>query len=151
MTKKHLTIAILAAGLTLAPLHAADQHEHGDKKHDHEEKKVDVTVPEGADALWAEIDVKRRALNDVVASKKMEGLHVAAESVKILAAAVPAKYADLAPDKRKRVEGQAKNVARVLDELHEEGEEGHWDSVTKKMAQLDAALKIMKEQTSGVK
>jgi len=40
-------------------------------------------------------------------------------------AAVPTRYADLAPDKKKRVEGQAKNIARVLDDLHEEGEEGH--------------------------
>ncbi len=64
---------------------------HDGKKHDHEEKKVDVTAPEGADALWAEIDAKHKALTEVTASKKTDGLHVAAESVKLLTAAVPAK------------------------------------------------------------
>jgi myo-inositol-hexaphosphate 3-phosphohydrolase len=151
MKIRHLTIAVLAAAFTAAPLQAADEHKHDGKKHDHEEKKVDVTVPDGADALWAEIDAKHKALSEVVASKKMEGLHVAAESVKVLTAAGPAKYADLAPDKKKRVEGQAKNIARVLDDLHEEGEEGHWDNVAKKLPQLEAALKIMKEQITGAK
>jgi len=135
----------------VAPLQAADEHKHDGKKHDHEEKKVDVTVPEGAGALWAEIDAKHKALSQVMASKKMDGLHVAAESVKLLTAVVPAKYADLAPDKKKRVEGQAKNIARVLDDLHGEGEEGHWDNVVKKLTQLEAALKIMKEQINAAK
>ncbi len=85
MKLRHLPIVILAAAFTVAPLQAADEHKHDGKKHDHEEKKVDVTVPEGAGALWAEIDAKHKALSQVM-SKKMDGLHVAAESVKLLTA-----------------------------------------------------------------
>ena len=68
--------------------------------------------------------------------------------MKILAGAVAGKYPSLAPDKKKRLEGQAKNVARVLDDVHDEGEGGHWDNATKKLSQLDAALKIMKSQAA---
>jgi len=139
---------MLAAAFTVAPLLAADEHKHDGKKHDHEEKKVDVTVPESTDALWAEIDARHKVVRDLVAAKKAQGLHEAAESVKILTAAAPSKYPDLTPDKRKRMEGQVKNVARVLDDVHNEGEGGHWDDAAKKLSQLEAALKIMRSQSA---
>lgn len=155
MKTNHIIIATITAALSLTPLYAADEkkpaakedhkHEKG-KKHDHEEKKVDVKIPETADALWAEIDAKHKALAAAVAAKKGDGLHQIAETLEALIAAVPAKHADLAADKQKRVEGQAKNVARVLDAIHEEGEEGHWDDVAKKLTQFDASLKIIKGQ-----
>jgi hypothetical protein len=83
-----------------------------------------------------------------VAGKKAAGIHELAETVEALVAAVPAKHADLAADKKKRVEGMSKNVGRVLDELHEEAEEGHWDDAAKKLKQADAAIKIIKGQVA---
>ena len=62
--------------------------------------------------------------------------------------AVPGKYAVLAADKKKRVEGMAKNVARVLDELHDAAKEGHWDVAAKKLPQVEAAVKIIKGQVA---
>lgn len=146
--KHHLIITIVATALCAAPVYGADEHKHESKKHDHEEKKVDVKIPESAEALWAEVDAKHKVLRDLVAAKKAEGLHEAAESVKALTAAAPSKYPDLAADKKKRMEGQAKNVARVLDDVHDEGEGGHWDDAVKKLSQLDAALKIMKSHAT---
>lgn len=145
---KHQLITIIAAVLCAASLYAADEHKHAGKKHDHEEKKVDIKIPESADALWVEIEAKHKVVADLVAAKKADGLHEAAESVKVLAGAAATKYPDLAADKKKRLEGQAKNVARVLDDVHEEGEGGHWDDATKKLSQLDASLKIMKSQVA---
>ena len=146
--KHPIIISIFIAALSAATLYAADEHKHDGKKHDHEEKKVDVKIPENAEALWVEIETKRKVVSDLVTAKKAEGLHEAAESVKILAAAAPAKYPDLAPDKKKRLDGQVKNVARVLDDLHDEGEAGDWETAAKKLSQLDAALKIMKSQVA---
>jgi hypothetical protein len=148
---KHIIVTILTAILGCASLHAAEEHKHDNKKHDHEEKKVDVKIPENAETLWIEIEARRKTVSDLVAAKRAEGLHEAAESVKILAAAAPGKYSDLAPDKKKRLEGQVKNIARVLDDLHDEGEAGDWETAAKKLSQLDAALKIMKSQVAGAR
>lgn len=59
---------------------------------------------------------------------------------------MPAKHADLAADKKKRVEGMVKNVARVLDAMHDEAEEGHWDDAAKKLGQVEGAMKLIKAQ-----
>ncbi len=108
--------------------------------------KVEVKIPDTADALWTEIDAKYKALAEIVAAKKGDAVVEAAETVEALVNAVPAKHADLAADKKKRVEGQAKNVARVLDELHDAAKEGHWDVAAKKLTQVEAALKIIRGQ-----
>ena len=142
--KHALIISIVAAAFCAAAVYGAEEHKHESKKHDHQEKKVEIKIPESADALWAEVDAKHKVLRDLVSAKKAEGLHETAESIKILTEAAPTKYPDLVADKKKRMEGQAKNVARVLDDVHDEGEGGHWDDAAKKLSQLDAALKIMK-------
>ena len=108
--------------------------------------QVEVKIPDTSDALWTEIDVKFKALSEIVAAKKGEAVVDAAETVEALVNAVPAKHTDLAADKKKRVEGQAKNVARVLDELHDAAREGHWDVAARKLTQVEAALKIIKSQ-----
>lgn len=156
MKTNHLIIATITAALSLAPLYGAeekkpagtDEHKHEKGKHDDHAKKVEVKIPETAEALWAEIDAKWKALTDLIAAKKSANLHVAAETVEALVTAVPTKYSDLAADKKKRVEGMAKNVARTLDAMHEEGEEGHWDDVAKKQTQIDAAIKLIKQQVA---
>ena len=107
---------------------------------------AEVKIPDTADALWTEIDAKYKALVEIVAAKKGDAVVEAAEAVEALVNAVPAKHADLAADKKKRVEGQAKNVARVLDELHDAAKEGHWDVAAKKLTQVEAALKIIRAQ-----
>ena len=83
-----------------------------------------------------------------MAAKKGETIVEAAETVEALVNAVPSKYADLAADKKKRVEGMAKNVARVLDELHDAAKENHWDVAAKKLPQVEAAVKIIKGQVA---
>ena len=157
MKTNRIIITAIAAAFSLSPLYGAEEkkpaakeepkHEAG-KKHDDHGKKVDVKIPETAEALWAEIDAKHKALTEAVAAKKADGLHEIAETLEALVNAVPAKHTDLAADKKKRVEGGAKNIARVLDALHEEGEEGPWDDVAKKLTQVDSALATIKAQVA---
>lgn len=156
MKTNQLIIATIAAALSFSPLYGAEEkkpaakgeHKHEKGKHDDHAKKVEVKIPETAEALWTEIDAKWKALTDLIAAKKSDALHVAAETLEALVNAVPAKHAGLAADKKKRVEGMAKNIARTLDAMHEEGEEGHWDDVAKKQTQIEAALKLMKQQVA---
>jgi hypothetical protein len=60
--------------------------------------------------------------------------------------AIPAKYSDLAADKKKRVAGQVKNTARVLDDLHDSMDAGKTEEATKELEQVQAALKIIRNQ-----
>lgn len=133
----------LLVALTI-PAFAADEHKHtGGEKHADHSAKIDVTIPETTDALWAEIGTRSKALADLVGTKKADGIHEAAEIVEALVNAVPVKNADIAPDKKKRVEGMAKNIAKALDKVHEEAEEGHWDAAAKTVKQVEAAIKII--------
>lgn len=139
----HIIIPTILAALAI-PAFAADEHKHGEKHKDH--PKIEVKIPESADALWTEIDAKTKELADLIAAKKGDSVPTTAETIEALVAAVPAKHADLAADKKKRVEGMTKNIARTLDGLHEEAEEGHWDDASKKLAQIQGALKLIKQQ-----
>lgn len=135
-TTNCITILIIAAlCATLTPRFASA-----------EEKKVEVKIPDTAAALWAEIDTKQKAYSDAVTAKKSEGLEELGETLEALVVALPSKYPDLTPDKKKRVEGQVKNVARLCDAIHEGGEQGKWDDAAKKSGQVDTALKLIKQQ-----
>lgn len=132
--------------LIIAVLTALALPAFGEEKTEQSPAKMEVKIPDTADALWTEIDAKYNALAEIVASKSGDSVVDAAETVEALVNAVPAKHTDLAPDKKKRVEGQAKNVARVLDELHDAAKEGHWDVAAQKLTEIQAALKIIRAQ-----
>lgn len=144
--KQSLIIIAAVIGVLGLPALAADEHKHKEGEKHKEHPKVEVKIPDTADALWTEIDARSKELADLVAAKKGDNIHTVAETVEALVGAVPAKHADLAGDKKKRVDGMVKNVARTLDALHEEAEEGHWDDAAKKLGQVQAALKLIKQQ-----
>lgn len=137
-----LVAALLGAFVTSA--FAAEEPKHKDAKKEH--PKVEVSIPATADALWSEIGSKTKELENLVNSKNEAGIHTVAETVEALVSAVPAKYADLDNEKKKRVEGMAKTIGQTLDALHEESEQGHWDGATKKLGQIQVALKLIQQQ-----
>ncbi len=123
--------------MSIGSLHAAEKEER---------IKVEVKIPDSADVLWSEIATQRKALADAVAAKNKDEVFKLSETVEALVNAIPAKYPALAADKKKRVEGQVKNTARVLDELHDVMDAGKADEAAKKLAQVEAALKIIQSQ-----
>ena len=137
MKTKHLVTLALATALSIGSLHAAEKEER---------IKVEVKIPDSAEALWSEIETQRKALADAVAAKNKDEVFKLSETVEALVNAIPSKYPALATDKKKRVEGQVKNTARVLDELHDVMDAGKADEAAKKLAQVEAALKIIKGQ-----
>ena len=132
-----IIVIALCASFTLGHLRAAEKEER---------IKVEIKIPDSADALWAEIEAKTKSLAELVAANKKDETYAAAETVEALVNAIPLKYPTLAADKKKRVEGQVKNTARVLDELHDVMDAGKADEAAKKLAQVEAALKIIKGQ-----
>lgn len=131
--------AFVAASLCIQTVSRADEKD---------EPKVEVKIPDTADALWSEIETKFKDLGEVVKTKDAKATYTAAETVEALVRAVPTKYPDLAADKKKRVEGQVKNTARVLDDLHDAMSAGKAEEATKKLGQVEAALKIIKAQVA---
>lgn len=139
MKSKYIIATVLSILLGLGTVSFADEKN---------EPKVEVKIPDTADALWTEIDSKGKALEDVVKTKDAKAVYIAAETVEALVRAIPDKYPSLAGDKKKRVEGQVKNTARVLDELHDAMSDGKAEIAAKKLTQVEAALKIIKSQVA---
>jgi len=150
IAKPHSILPALAAlGLALVPLGAEEGHDHSkpDKHGAHE--SVKTPIPASAEALWAEIDAKAKSLATQVAAKNAEAVHGDTLALEALTAAISAKHPALPTDRLKRVEGQVKNVARVLDTLHHEADEGKWDKTAPLMKQFEAALSIVRQQIAG--
>ena len=136
-TKYILTILCAAVTALAAPAFATEKSD---------EAKSDVKIPETLDALWTEIDAKHNALTAAVTAKDAKQVYERAEAVETLVNALPSKSADLPSDKLKRVQGQAKNIARVLDSLHEAATAGKHAEAEQKLKQVDSAMQILKEQ-----
>ena len=138
-TPRILTIALCAA-ITIGSTFAEE------KKSEPSHAKIEVKIPDTAATLWTEIEAKQKIVSEAVTAKKGEGLVEISETLEALVNAVPSKYPDLAADKKKRVEGQIKNVARVLDEMHDAGVDGKWDVAAKKLSQVETAIKLIRQQ-----
>ena len=110
-TRLATLLTALCATLVLTPLGAGEA-----KK---ERIEVTVQIPDTPEALWSQIDKEAKALAELVAAGKKDEVYAMAETVEALVNALPEKYPDLAADKKKRVVGQVKNTARVLDDLHD--------------------------------
>jgi hypothetical protein len=148
--KPHFILPALGAlGLALVPLRAEEGHDHSkpDRHGAHETAKT--PIPASAEALWAEIDAKAKSLATQVAAKNAEAIHGDTLALEALTTAIAAKHPTLTPDRVKRVEGQVKNVTRVLDTLHHEADEGKWDKTAPLMKQFEAALSIIRQQIAA--
>ena len=115
-TRLTTLLATLCVPLVFTPLRAQEA-----KK---ERIQVTVQIPDTTEALWSQIDGDTKALAELVAATKKDEVYAMAETVEALVNAIPEKYPDLAADKKKRVAGQVKNTARVLDDLHDSMDAG---------------------------
>ena len=105
-----------------------------------------MQIPDTPEALWSQIDKETKALAELVAASKKDEVYAMAETVEALVNAIPEKYPDLAADKKKRVVGQVKNTARVLDDLHDSMDAEKTEEATKELEQIQTALAIIRHQ-----
>jgi hypothetical protein len=143
--KTHCIIAasILLASAAFASPGGGHSHDHGPAGQ-HTEVKIPATLPE----LWGAIQAGQAAL--VAALEKRDGgaAHAAAETMGAYANALPEKTAGLDEAKRKRVAGQAKNLARVYGEIHHAADDGAFDKALKEAARAAAVLKLIEPQVA---
>lgn len=131
-----LTIAACAAlALNVMPVFAAE-HEH--KKTDHV-----VKVPDTAAGIVAEIHKHHGEVTETIKAKNLKTVHDHSEAITALAKALPAK---VAADKKARVEGTTKNIAKVADALHEAADGGDQAKTEAQLKKLDAVLAQLDSQ-----
>ena len=131
-----LTLAACAAfAFTTAPVFAAEK-EH--KKSDHA-----VKVPDTAQAIVAEIHKHHDEVTETIKAKNLKTVHDHAEAITALVNALPAK---VAADKKARVEGTAKNIAKVADALHDAADAGDQAKTEAQLKKLDAVLAQLDSQ-----
>lgn len=125
-------LAITTLGLQSAT--AQDEHkEHGEK----------MTVPDTAEGIMQDIHKQHSELDAVVKSKKLSDVHHHAFAIRDLANALPAK---VAPDKKARVEGSAKNISKLAEDLDGTGDANDQAGTEANMKKLDGVLMALEKQ-----
>ena len=131
-----LTLAACAAfASTTLPAFAAEK-EH--KKSDHGIKMSDTN-----EGIVAEIHKHHGEVTEAIKAKNLKTVHDHAEAITALANALPAK---VAAEKKARVEGTAKNIAKVADALHHAADGGDQSKTEAQLKKLDAVLAQLDSQ-----
>ena len=138
-TSKLLTIGACAAfaftSLTSQTVFAAEK--------EHAEKKEKMVIPDTADGIMAEIHKHHGELADVVKSKKLADVHHHAFAIRDLANGLPAK---VAADKKVRVEGSVKNIAKLAEDLDKTGDDNNQAATEANLKKLDGVLTALAQQ-----
>jgi hypothetical protein len=116
-----------------------------DKKADHEHG-AEMAKPATAAAALEQAGHLHMALNEQVKAKKLKDVHDTAEKLTGVVNALPAFSKDLPTDKKTRVEGAVKNLAKALDALHDAADEGNQAGSEKQLAAVNALMKLLTAQ-----
>ena len=127
--------AIALTGLTSQTALAAEK--------EHAEKKEKTVMPETAEGIMTEIHKHHGELADVVKSKKLADVHHHAFAIRDLANGLPAK---VAADKKARVEGSVKNIAKLAEDLDKTGDDNNQAGTEANLKKLDGVLKALDAQ-----
>ena len=134
-----LTIGACAAfaftGLTSQTVFAAEK--------EHAEKKEKTVVPATVDGIMEAIHKAHGELAEVVKAKKLADVHHKAFAVRDLANALPAK---VAADKKARVEGSVKNIAKLAEDLDKTGDANNQAATEANLKKLDGVLMALEKQ-----
>ena len=110
---------------------------------EHAEKKEKMVIPDTADGIMAEIHKHHGELADVVKSKKLADVHHHAFAIRDLANGLPAK---VAADKKARVEGSVKNIAKLAEDLDKTGDANDQAGTEANLKKLDGVLMALEKQ-----
>lgn len=145
--KKTTLLAATVITTSLTPLisaNAAPGHAHN-HLHSHEEKK-EIKIPETRETLWQALQKEHAALLEAIEAKNAETVHHVEEKLQAYLKALPGKVADLEEGVRKRIEGQARNLARVYDNVHHAADDKTWDRAFAEMKKAEGAMKLLAAQ-----
>ena len=136
--KKLLTVglcsvfALMTLGTT--PARAAEEKEG---------KEEATKIPDTVEGIFKAIHEHHMALAETVKGKKLAAVHVHAFAIRDLANALPAK---VAADKKKAVEGTAKNITKLAGDLDESGDASDQAKTEANLKKMDGMIKVLEMQ-----
>ncbi len=110
---------------------------------EHAEHKGKTAVPDTAEGIMTAIHKAHGELAEIVKSKKLADVHHAAFAIRDLANGLPAK---VAADKKARVEGSVKNIAKLAEDLDKSGDDNNQAATEANLKKLDGVLKALESQ-----
>lgn len=117
--------------------------DHGGAQAEHSQADAEGTALVEA---WAALRAARDGIAADIASGALDQVHPKAEPLPLLAQRVLDLSTDLEPEKRVRVEGAVKQVARIADALHEVADRGDAKRSAEELARLDGLLELIAAQ-----
>lgn len=137
-TNKLLAMGLCAAvgltSLTLITRVSADEKEKTEEA---------MPMPSTVEGIWKGIHGHHVELAAAVKNKSLGTVHVHAFAIRDLANALPAKAT---ADKKARVEGTAKNIAKLASELDESGDANDQAKTEANLKKLDGLIMMLKAQ-----
>ena len=107
------------------------------------EQSEKMTMPATADGILQEIHKHHGELAETVKSKRLSEVHVHAFAIRDLANGLAAK---VAADKKARVEGSAKNIAKLAEDLDKTGDANDQAGTEANLKKLDGVLMALDQQ-----
>jgi hypothetical protein len=155
MSKTILGSALVASVVLSLPLLASADSGHGNKAdsgsggghHEANEGHAGGAPSTASLAVgWAALMAARDAIAGDVESGALDKVHEKAEPLPELVANLVEQSEELDAGKRARVEGAAKQVARVANALHVAADRGDADRTRKELTRLDGLLELIRAQ-----
>ena len=131
--------ALVASAMLALPLAANADSGHG----------VSTPRPSSLTGAWTALMAARDAIASDVEAGALAKIHAKAGPLPKLVAALLEQSGDLDAGKRTRVEGAAKQVARVADALHVAADRGDANRTRKELSRLDGLLELIRAQYSA--
>ena len=108
-----------------------------------EEKETKTKIPDTVEDIFKAIHTNHMELAETVKNKKLADVHHHAFAIRDLANALPAKAA---ADKKKQVEGTAKNITKLAGDLDESGDANDQAKTEANLKKLDGLIKVLETQ-----
>lgn len=116
------------------------------RAHNDDKKGAEMAKPTTAAAALEQAHQLHMVLADQVKDKNLKPVHETAEKLTEVLNALPALSKDLPTDKKKRVEGAVKNLAKALDALHDAADDGNQAGAEKQLSAVDSLLELLSAQ-----
>lgn len=146
-----LLVGIGPYGVAADPAHdhgspAGAEDNHMGHAGAHDGHGAGASEPTDLPSAWAALGTARDAIAADLESGSLKDIHAKSEPLPAMAQGVLALSPDLASDKRARVEGAVKQVARVADALHDAADKGDESRTRSELGRLDGLLKLIAAQ-----
>lgn len=130
-----LATILLTASVVIPPAQAAEA--------------APLQIPETTPAIWQAIDQHTAELAKLIQAGTLEEVHHHAFAIRDLSAALPARVAAMAPDKRKQLESDVKFVATLAQRLDASGDANDRAGAESNYTKLKGVLGAMRALTAG--